>query len=147
MPCPRGSSTESAGEGQDLNPGLWDPRDKLFPCPGCPKPMLNGEQLPQGRGVEGSCWGGQERPERQVTLGPALSTWPVEAWLNSESQVPSHSCSSSSSLFYSQALVGLEQLYMGCGGWQWASSGKQGQCHLSISHIPTPGRRRGRRLQ
>lgn len=152
LPCPRGSSTDSAGEGQDLDPGLWNPREELFPCPGCPEPMRNREQLPPGRGVEGPYWGGWERPERQATLGPALSLWPVEAWLKSELGFPltlslhSYSCSSSGSLFHPQALAGLEQLYMGCGGWQWASSHKQGQCHLSISHIPTPGRRRGRRL-
>lgn len=88
MPCPRGSSTDSASEGRDLDPGLWNPREELFPCPGWSEPMRNREQLPRGRGVEGPYRGGQERPERQVTLGPALSIWPVEAWLNSEPGSP-----------------------------------------------------------
>lgn len=50
--------------------------------------MRNREQLPRGRGVEGPYWGGQERPERQAILGPALSIWPVEARLNSEPGSP-----------------------------------------------------------
>lgn len=72
------------------------------------RPRTHAEQgaATTGQGVRGPYWGWAGEAREAGDTGPALSLWPVEAWLKSEPGSPltlylhSYSCPSSGSLFH-----------------------------------------------